>query len=118
MKFSIKDFFSKCEEIRWKLRIWSRLLKKSFMDNFIFCAVIHNLTNEKNDLIIEDGINNHRWVFPFQNSSKAVCVSVRPLLTTKTKNPVMRNLQSLILPEFMLFIRIFLSNTDYLSQPS
>ena len=32
MKFSIKDFFS-------KLRIWSHLLKKSLMKNFIFCAV-------------------------------------------------------------------------------
>ena len=27
--------FSKCD---WKLRIWSHLLKKSFMKNFIFCA--------------------------------------------------------------------------------
>ena len=32
MKFSIKDFSS-------KLRIWSHLLKKSLMENFIFCAV-------------------------------------------------------------------------------
>ena len=40
MKFSIKDFFSKCEQIRRKLRIWSHLLKKSLMDNFIFCAVM------------------------------------------------------------------------------
>ena len=40
MKFSIKDFFSKCDQIRWKLRIWSHLLKKSLMQNFIFGAVI------------------------------------------------------------------------------
>ena len=39
MKFSIKDFFSKCDQIRSKLRIWSYLLNKSFMENFIFCAV-------------------------------------------------------------------------------
>ena len=32
MKFSIKDFFSKCDQIR-------RILKKSLMENFIFCAV-------------------------------------------------------------------------------
>ena len=38
MKFSIKDFFSKCEEIRSFLGIWSHLLKKSLMENFIFCA--------------------------------------------------------------------------------
>ena len=40
MKFSIKDFFSKCDQIRRNLRIWSHLRKKSLMENFIFCAVI------------------------------------------------------------------------------
>ena len=39
MKFSIKDFLSKCDQIRSFLRIWSHLLKKSLMENFIFCAV-------------------------------------------------------------------------------
>ena len=39
MKFSIKDFFSKCDQIRSFLRIWSQLLKKSLMENFIFCAM-------------------------------------------------------------------------------
>ena len=39
MKFSIKDFFNKCDQIRRKLRIWSRLPKKSLMENVIFCAV-------------------------------------------------------------------------------
>ena len=40
MKFSIKDFFSKGDQIRSFLRIWSRLLKKSLMENFIFFTVI------------------------------------------------------------------------------
>ena len=39
MKFSMKDFFSKCDQICRKLRIWSYLLKKSLMKNFISCAV-------------------------------------------------------------------------------
>ena len=39
MKGSIKDFFSKCDQIRWKLRIWSHLPKKSLTENFAFCAV-------------------------------------------------------------------------------
>ena len=39
MKFSIKDFSSKCDQIRWRLRIWSHLLKKSLMETFIFCVV-------------------------------------------------------------------------------
>ena len=40
MKFSIKDFFIKCDQIRRKLRIWSHLLKKSLIESFIFCAVL------------------------------------------------------------------------------
>ena len=39
MKFSIKDFFSKCDQIPSFLRIWLHLPKKSLMENFIFCAV-------------------------------------------------------------------------------
>ena len=37
MKFSIKDFFSKCDQIRRKPH--KNFLKKSLMENFIFCAV-------------------------------------------------------------------------------
>ena len=41
MKFSIKDFSSKCDQIRSSfLRIWPHLLEKSLMENFIFCAVL------------------------------------------------------------------------------
>ena len=36
MKFSIKDFFSKFDQIRS-----SHLVKKSLMENFIFCPVIN-----------------------------------------------------------------------------
>ena len=39
MKFSIKDFFSKCDQIRSILRIWSHLLNKFLMENFIFHGV-------------------------------------------------------------------------------
>ena len=39
MKFSIKDFFSKCDQIGKKLQIWLHLLKKFLMENFIFGAV-------------------------------------------------------------------------------
>ena len=43
MKFCIKDFFSKCDQIRRNLQIWLHLLKKSLMQNLIFYAMI-NLT--------------------------------------------------------------------------
>ena len=39
MKFSIKGFFNKCDQIRWKLRIWLHLMKKALMENFSFCAM-------------------------------------------------------------------------------
>ena len=49
MKFSIKDFFSKCDQIRSFLRIWSHLLKKSFMENFIFLCQYINKSTITND---------------------------------------------------------------------
>ena len=36
MKFSIKEFFSQCDQIRKQLQIWSHFLKTSLMENFIF----------------------------------------------------------------------------------
>ena len=39
MKFSIKDFFKKYDQIRSFLQIWSYLVKKFLMENFISCAV-------------------------------------------------------------------------------
>ena len=46
MKLSIMDFFSKCDQIRSFLRIWSHLLRKSLTENFIFlysvsCGFVH-----------------------------------------------------------------------------
>ena len=56
MKFSIKDFFSKCDQIRKFLRIWSHWLKKSLMENFIFCvvqgtefSVLYDKTKQRSD---------------------------------------------------------------------
>ena len=43
IKFSIKDFFSKCDQIRSFLQIWSCLLKEALIENFIFCAVHYQL---------------------------------------------------------------------------
>ena len=40
MKFSIYDFFNKCDQIRRKLRIWSHLLNKSLMENIFYAACV------------------------------------------------------------------------------
>ena len=40
MKFFIKDFFSKCDQICRKLQIWLHLLKKYSMEIFICCAAL------------------------------------------------------------------------------
>ena len=41
LKFSVKDFFIKRDQIRSFLRIWSHLQKKSLLKNFIFCTVFN-----------------------------------------------------------------------------
>ena len=38
MTFSVKDFFSKCDQIRNFLWIWSNLLKKSFEKLNFLCS--------------------------------------------------------------------------------
>ena len=59
MKFSIKDFFRKCDQIRSFLRIWSHLQKKSLMENFIFCAVkFTHLTMNNSDKLVEISISH------------------------------------------------------------
>ena len=52
MKFSIKYFFSKCDQIRRN----PHLLKKSLMENFIFCAVIESTVNAN---IVDSRITHH-----------------------------------------------------------
>ena len=66
--FFIKGFFSKCEQIRRKLRIWSHLLKKSLLENFIFCAVSNTAKgvniptefNEFKDVLFNKKIVRHK----------------------------------------------------------
>ena len=57
VKFSIKDFSSKCDQIRSFLRIWSHLLKKSLMKNFIFFAVT---------VIVSQVLNDHLQIICYQ----------------------------------------------------
>ena len=41
LKFLIKEFFSTCDQIHRKLRIWLHLLRISLMKTFIFCVVAY-----------------------------------------------------------------------------
>ena len=40
IKLSIGDFFSQCDQIHSFLGVWSHLLKKSSIKNFILCEVL------------------------------------------------------------------------------
>ena len=52
LKFSITDFFSKCDQIHRKLRIWSHLLNKSLMENFICCGVYIDYKHSRIHLVV------------------------------------------------------------------
>ena len=75
MKFSVKDFFNKCDQIHNFLRIWSHLLKKFLMENFIFCAdykdtasrFLHGIGTRANSAI-KLWINHRKCVEPRQTS--------------------------------------------------
>ena len=64
MKFSIKDFLSKYDQIRSFLQIWSHLLKKSLMENLIFCAVLIKTTISESipDQTVSDKYLMYTWV--------------------------------------------------------
>ena len=66
MKSSIRNFFSKYDQIRRKLRIWSHLLKKSLMKIFIFCAVIYStllrITDQTKNLNLEITADQPLWI--------------------------------------------------------
>ena len=49
MKISIKDLFSKCDQIRRKLRMWSHLLKKFLVEIFFLCVQSETLFEWKID---------------------------------------------------------------------
>ena len=49
MKFSIRDLFSKRDQIRRKVWIWSDLLKKSLIENFISCGVVIPILQVKSE---------------------------------------------------------------------
>ena len=68
MKFFIKDLLSKYYQIRKKLRIWSHLLKKSLMENFIFCAVKKQRVASSLELSLEKSLD--RDVFKDSLKSK------------------------------------------------
>ena len=51
MKFSVKDFFSKRDQIRTFLQVWPHLLKKSLTENFIVCEV---WTLDENVILTEE----------------------------------------------------------------
>ena len=69
MKFYIKDFFSKCNQIRSFLRIWLHLLKKSLMENFIFCAVSGDQHNLGQNNVDKDTKLTHLFpIHPFSTS--------------------------------------------------
>ena len=70
MKFSIKNFFSKCDQTRSFLRSWSHLLKKSFMENSIFCATSNKWVNLWHKIVSTKIIDQN--VIGFSSSFKDV----------------------------------------------
>ena len=63
MKFSIKDFFSKCDRNRNFLWIWSHLLKKSLNRKLHFLCREISVFLKKNCVLLKSMI--FKWLSPF-----------------------------------------------------
>ena len=97
MNFSIKEFFSKCDQICRKLKISSHLLKNSLMENFIF------LQRENVRIIFEICLRCHDnfLVCKFCRNSAEMC-----LFTKFPHKQITRNfsiLRSVSIPQKSIF---------------
>ena len=105
MKFFIKYFFSKCDQIRKKLRIGSHLLKKPLLENFIFW-VVENCKDAENQTFT----NEFNLSSQYQNHVriKRSLIYTKKTLDKKRiwrfqpSKAYMRNLQ-----EFSIYVIIF-----------
>ena len=70
MQFSIEDFFSKCNQIRRKLWIWSHLIKKSSMKNEIFLC--SSLFTKYEFINIRRSIFRNLQIYFFQKQLKLI----------------------------------------------
>ena len=85
MKLSIKDSFSKCDQIRSFLRIWSHLLKKFLMENFIFCAQSKHLNKMSTQTNLP-----RVWPRYYMSSQKRNHLQVKPVpLWTDKECPIL-----------------------------
>ena len=81
IKFSIKDFFSKCDQIRSFLWIWPHLLKKSLMENFIFCAYVWGMECHKRIASLWTNLlilifNNFEYNFEYNFFLVFICITM------------------------------------------
>ena len=58
MKFSIKDFFSKYEQVHSLQLIWLNLLEQSLKENFIFFMLCKLKTNTGNYWTLKSELKN------------------------------------------------------------
>ena len=58
---SIKDLSRKCDQVHRKLQIWSNLLKKSVMENFIFCTVQLPLLRDTSQLGAPENLHDQLY---------------------------------------------------------
>ena len=99
MKFSIKDFFSKCDQV-CRMRIWSHFMKKFLIENFIFCAVLLAISAKVSLYLFDSVLNKPLHCHPHsllsstfhetfrKTSRKAQGMSVRKTPFSKvTTNP-------------------------------
>ena len=70
LKFSIKDFFSRCDQIHSFAWIWSHLLKKSLIENFIFCK------NSSQLLAINHFCKKLHHIWHGSEYTFAVCITI------------------------------------------
>ena len=104
IKLSVSNFFRKCDKIRSFLRIWSHLLKKSLMKNFIFCTVQFLLPN------LDFKLRSKMYIF--YHSQFNIVIATQPAITcSKLTIETIEHQKAIgiVLMSLLLILNIFMS---------
>ena len=92
IKFSIKNFFSKDDQIHSLLQLWSHLLKKSSIEKIIFGVVLYSIKFSMFWQSLITGMFKKMWSFSFCKNQRLVVHSILTHFSGKDTKTILLNI--------------------------
>ena len=108
MYFFIQDYFSKCDQIRRSFPIWSHLLNKSLMENFIFCVVWSQQQTTGDSLFQHFDSRGNISIFYIKNVNNLLLIHC-----FFCKNPLYKNRKVQKTLKIKIMLRLVFSHSEF-----